>query len=317
MAIEFRDVSAAALQQLSASVPDGVIVGLVGDDPAALSAVGRLATGVDFPDAGEVLSSEPRRYLGPVDALQLAPAGTVVLDQTLARQGAVVRAWARAGLERLRRAGASIFIASQEPELLSTLCDEVWWIDAGRLAARGEPAEVLEAYARHAAARIREWGKTVAQAETGLAPSLRRGDGRAELVAIETLDAAGQPTSVWQSGEPAAICVTVRFAAAVDDPVVGIMIRTRVGFEVYGTNTELEKVRLGPVPAGETRRVRFAFACHLCPQDYTLTAASHDPDGIWHDWMEDALAFTVAGTRYTAGVANLHASVTVDASGRS
>ena len=109
----------------------------------------------------------------------------------------------------------------------------------------------------------------------------------------------------------------MRFAAAVDDPVVGIMIRTRVGFEVYGTNTELEKVRLGPVPAGETRRVRFAFACHLCPQDYTLTAASHDPDGIWHDWMEDALAFTVAGTRYTAGVANLHASVTVDASGRS
>ncbi|MBM3794725.1 MAG: hypothetical protein FJW31_11795 [Acidobacteria bacterium] len=313
MAIEFRDVSDAAVRNLTAGVPDGVIVGLIGDDPAALSAVGRLATGVDFPTGGEVLSSEPRRYLGPLDALQLAPAGTVVLDQTLARQGAVVRARAREGLERLRRAGASILIASQEPELLTGLCDEVWWIDAGRIAARGAAAEVLEAYARHAATRIREWGAAVAaQSQPLLALSLRRGDGRAEIVAVETLGASGQPTSVWQSGEPAAICITVRFAEAVDNPVVGIMIRTRVGFEVYGTNTELEKLALGPVPAGETRRVRFDFACHLCPQDYTLTAASHDPDGVWHDWMEDAVAFTVADSRYTAGVANLRARASVE-----
>ncbi len=312
MAIEFRDVSAAGVAKLTASVPDGVIVGLIGDDPSALSAVGRLATGVEFPTGGEVLSSEPRRYLGPLDALQLAPAGTVVLDQTFACQGAVVRARAREGLERLRRAGASILIASQEPELLSGLCDEVWWIDAGGLAARGAAGEVLEAYARHAAARIREWGATVAQTQPLLAPSLRRGDGRAEIVAIETLDASGQPTSVWQSGETVAIRVTVRFAEAVANPVVGIMIRTRVGFEVYGTNTELEKLNLGPVQAGETRRVRFDFACNLCPQDYTLTAASHDPDGVWHDWMEDAVAFTVADARYTAGVANLRARASVE-----
>jgi lipopolysaccharide transport system ATP-binding protein len=50
--------------------------------------------------------------------------------------------------------------------------------------------------------------------------------------------------------------------------------------------------------------------CDLCPQEYTLTAASHDPDGVWHDWIEDAVAFTVADSRYTAGVANLRATVT-------
>ena len=32
----------------------------------------------------------------------------------------------------------------------------------------------------------------------------------------------------------------------------------------------------------------------LAPGEYTLTVASHDPDGVWHDWLEDAVAFTVS-----------------------
>ncbi len=140
---------------------------------------------------------------------------------------------------------------------------------------------------------------------------LRRGDGRARLVSIETLNASGGPVSVYASGGEASIRVAVEFAAPVADPVVGIMIRTRIGMEVYGTNTELENVPLGPVAAGDRRVVQFTFRCELCPQEYTITAASHDPDGVWHDWMEDALAFRVTDSRYTAGVANLRARVTV------
>jgi len=90
------------------------------------------------------------------------------------------------------------------------------------------------------------------------------------------------------------------------------MIRTRIGFEVYGTNTELEKLDLGSRVAGETLRVVFSFPCDLCPQEYTITAASHDRNGVWHDWLEDAVAFSVADTRYTAGVANLRARAEVE-----
>jgi hypothetical protein len=145
----------------------------------------------------------------------------------------------------------------------------------------------------------------------GSSEPLRRGDGRARLIAIETLDTQGEPVSSYASGGEACIRVAVEFDSPVDDPVVGIMIRTRIGMEVYGTNTELEGLKLGPVATGESRVVEFAFRCDLCPQEYTITAASHDPDGVWHDWMEDALAFRVTDSRYTAGVANLRARVTV------
>src|SRR4029077_15380725 len=105
---------------------------------------------------------------------------------------------------------------------------------------------------------------------------------------------------------------TVRFHEAVENPVLGLLIRTQIGFEVYGTNTELEKVQIGPRKAGDTITVLFSFLCDLCPQAYTLTLASHDPDGTAHDWLDDAVAFTVADERGTPGVANLRAKVSVE-----
>ena len=100
---------------------------------------------------------------------------------------------------------------------------------------------------------------------------------RSWLAHIETLNAADQPASVWQSGEPARIRVTVRFKSDVADPVIGIMIRTRIGMEVYGTNTELERLKIGPCAAGDTRAVTFEFRLRSLPavlHDYRRVARS-------------------------------------------
>ena len=42
----------------------------------------------------------------------------------------------------------------------------------------------------------------------------RRGDGRAEVISIETLGAGGKPTIVWKSGE----MVSVRAESAITKP---------------------------------------------------------------------------------------------------
>ncbi len=309
MAIEFREVSYSPVIEFTAMAPEGAIVGLVGDDSAGVRVLLRLAAGLDKPTRGQVTAPSSRRYVGPLDPLSLAPVEALILDHALACHDALVRARAAAGLERLRRNGTTVLLASHEELLLESLSDEVWWIREGRLAMRGDPREVLTAWRRHVAQSLRAWGETVS---SPLTPSLRRGDGRAELVAIETLGAEGRATMVWQSGEEVAVRVTVRFARAVEDPVVGIMLRTRVGMEVYGTNTELEELKLGPCEAGQTLRVTFRFACNLCPGQYTITAASHDPDGVWHDWLEDAVAVAVTDSRHTAGVANLRARVSLE-----
>src|ERR1051326_5879000 len=307
MGIEFRDVWLGALRGFSAAAPGGVVSGTVGANGGGQKELLQVAGGEVPPKRGEVTAGS-RRYLGPAGVLDFRPADVIAVDHGFASQDALGRAQARLELDRLRAHGATVLLASHEVELIRRLCDEAWWVDNGKLARRGDPSEIWNAYLEFVAGEFRAWGENQPSV---LSPSFRRGDGRAEVAALETLGEDGRPTMVWRSGEPVSIRATIRYHEAVEDPVVGIMIRTRVGSEVYGTNTELEQVKVGPCAAGETVRLDFAFRCDLCNNEYTLTVASHDRDGTAHDWLDDALAFVVADSRYTAGVANLRAKVTV------
>ncbi len=289
--------------------PSGAIIGIIGEKGSGASELLKLAGGVLQPQQGEIKAPPERRYVALGETLNLAPAAVIALDQALATQDAIVRARTLTALDRLRRSGSTVLLASHEYPLLESLCDEVWWIEAGSLASKGDPKETLERFRRFVAEKVRAWGETISPRVT---PVARRGDGRAEVISIETLGANGNPTIVWKSGEMATIRATLRFHQAVENPVLGLLIRTQIGFEVYGTNTDLEKVKLGPCAAGETVVVSFRFLCDLCPHAYTITMASHDPDGSAHDWLDDAVAFTVEDERPTAGVANLRAKVTVE-----
>jgi len=285
------------------------VIGIIGEKGAGKGALLRLASGAVPPEAGEVIAPAERRYLGPLDALQLSPVDVLSMEHSLAQHDALVRARALAGIGRLRSGGSTVLLVSHELDLLQSVCDEVWWLDAGGLERQGDPREVLDAYRASIAEKVRAWGATL---KSPLRPAMRRGDGRAEILSLETLGADGHPSAVWRGGENATVRVTVRYHDAVDEPVIGIMLRTRIGLEVYGTNTELEKMSTGSCAAGTRMQIEFAFRCDLCPGDYTITAASHDADGTAHDWVDDAVAFAVVDARYTAGVANLRAEIKIE-----
>src|SRR5208283_967781 len=129
------------------------------------------------------------------------------------------------------------------------------------------------------------------------------------VLSVQILHAGGDATSAVAGGEPITVRVRSRFHRAKSDPMVGILIRTRIGMDVYGTNTRLERVRLGEFQAGDKLEVDFGVECWLTPQQYTLTVATQNADGSSHDWLDDAVAFDVVDTRAAAGVADLRAKV--------
>jgi lipopolysaccharide transport system ATP-binding protein len=276
-----------SFQGLSLTAPPGSVIGVIEEGNPALTS----------------LASCP-----VISGSQDLPVqmGSFFLDHWFAQKSRVSKAQGVSRLEALRRAGSAIVLTSSDEALLEQVADEIWWLRDGKLVAQGHPAEILPTYRRHAALELRASGNG---ATPELAPSRRQGDGRAELQSIELAGANGQPSTIWKSGEEVSVRVAFRYVQAVPDPVVGLLIRTRSGLNVYGTNTELEQLHPGPVEMGSFLRVTFKFRCDLCPGDYTITVASHDPDGLWHDWLEDAVAFAVADERYTAGVANLRAKV--------
>ncbi len=322
MPLEFRHVRYEAgglFLEVDLSFGDGMIVGLVGPNGAGKAAFLQLAAGSLKAQAGTVECGGPvalaAASLDSADptairqslrqALEADPqvllAGPSLVLTDLDFQNLVL-----AEMHKRRRAGSIVVLASHDLGLLERHSDEVVVLEGGRVVERGDPQMVLRNYRDRCLERQRG-----AASAAGLQPSSRHGDRRAEVAEVQILGANGQPTGVIQSGESVRARVLLRFLEAVENPVVGILIRSRIGVNVYGTNTELEKVQIGPCAAGDEIELSFRFAAHLCPQEYTLTVASHDPDGTAHDWLEDAIFFTVTDSRDTAGVANLRAQVDV------
>src|SRR5437588_6475895 len=113
------------------------------------------------------------------------------MSDTVAHRDAREHERAATSLERCRRQGSTILLVSHEEPLLRRLCDEIWWLHEGKLMGRGDPALMLDNYREHVAKKFRESGDG---ASASLSTHFRRGDGRAEIVQIETLGANWQPT---------------------------------------------------------------------------------------------------------------------------
>ena len=308
MAIHFQGVTFPPLNQFTASAPDGAIIGIIGLKGSGKSALLHLAAGLAEPASGTVTAPSDRRLIRLGEPLNFSPTGLLALDAALSCQDALVRERACISLERVRRAGSTILFASPDESMLRRLADEIWWLDKGQLTGKAIRAKFIAATTRSWQTNSRRGAlRCRNRSMSGRAGAM----GALTLVSLETGGADGQPSQVLRSHRPATVRVGVRFAAPVENPVIGILIRTRIGLEVYGTNTELEGIRIGPCTTGQEVHLTFKFDCDLCPGDYTLTAASHDPSGTAHDWLDDAVAFSVAADRYTAGVADLRASVTI------
>jgi lipopolysaccharide transport system ATP-binding protein len=197
---------------------------------------------------------------------------------------------------------------SHDLGLVKQLSDRAMLLLGGRIEAQGEPKDVINRYIGLVLEKQkRDVGLTGSGEVQG---SFRHGDGTSEILDIQLLNADGEPSRAFASGQRATVRVRSLFHRAKSGPMVSILIRTRIGMDVYGTNTGLEQVDLGNFAEGEELDVEFHFDCWLTPQEYTLTVATQNADGTSHDWVDDAITFEVVDAKSGAGVANLRAEVT-------
>ena len=136
-----------------------------------------------------------------------------------------------------------------------------------------------------------------------------RREGAAGCLSLQDAWASNEPILELKSPKTVTVRVMVRAIHAGLKPMVGMLIRTRIGADVYGTNTRLEGIELGPFAADERFAIEFSFQCWLTPQQYTLTVATQNQDGTSQDWLDDVLSFEVVSSRVSAGIADLRAEV--------
>lgn len=229
----------------------------------------------------------------------------LVVDEALAVGDAVFANRCVRKFEELRRRKVTVLFVSHDLGLVKQLSDRAILLLGGRIEAAGAPKDVINRYI----GLVLEKQRVERDGNEPVQGSFRHGDGTSEILSVELLNDAGEPARAVQSGAVATIRIRSLFRQAKSDPMVGILIRTRIGMDVYGTNTRLEQVSLGDFAAGDTLEVDFRFHCWLAPQEYTLTVATQHADGSSHDWVDEAVAFEVVDAKNVAGVANLRAEV--------
>jgi ABC-type polysaccharide/polyol phosphate transport system ATPase subunit len=229
----------------------------------------------------------------------------LIVDEALAVGDAVFANRCVRKFQELRERKVTVLFVSHDLGLVKQLSDRAILLINGRIAAEGAPNDVINRYIGLVLAK----NEANERQDGRLRSSFRHGDGTSEILSVEILNARGEPVASVAGGEPITVRVRSRFHRAKSNPMVGILIRTRIGMEVYGTNTAVERITLGDLQPGDELEVDFRLACWLTPQQYTLTVATQDSDGSSHDWLDDAIAFDVVDTRAAAGVANLRAEV--------
>ncbi len=234
----------------------------------------------------------------------------LIVDEALAVGDAVFANRCVRKFQELRERKITVLFVSHDLGLVKQLSDRAILLLHGRIEAEGAPKDVINRYI----GLVLEKQEPQKKKDGRLPSSFRHGDGTSEILTVQILNERGEETISVASGEPVTVRVRSRFHAALSDPMVGILIRTRIGMDVYGTNTRIEQIELGSFQAGDELEVDFRIECWLTPQPYTLTVATQSADGSSHDWLDDAIAFDVVDTRVAAGVANLRAEVSWRAS---
>ncbi len=236
----------------------------------------------------------------------------LIVDEALAVGDAIFASRCVQKFEDLRRKNVTVLLVSHDLGLIKRLADRAAFMLDGRIVMQGAPKDAVNRYVgfvldRERASKERSAG--LLEESIATKSSFRHGDGASRVMDVRILGSSGETCHAFRPGESIILRVRAAFLKPVSNPVVGILIRNRIGMDIFGTNTRLERADLGDLESGEEIEVEFELDCLLSRQEYTVTVAVQYWNGLSQDWLDDVLDFRVEDTKDVAGVLNLNTRV--------
>jgi ABC-type polysaccharide/polyol phosphate transport system ATPase subunit len=201
----------------------------------------------------------------------------------------------------MKRQGVTIIFVSHDINLMKSICTHMLWIDKGRTQACGTVEDVARRYTEYSTMRE---GQQLFSADFE-----RFGSGEIEITGVRLLNAAGEETNTFLTGDAMTIEMAYIAHQPIPNPEFGLAIFRHDGVRVNGPNTRLCGMDLGDVEGP-------GVLCYeieqlpLLPARYRVTVAVHD--GRFpkcYDYHKEAYSFRInpGGTEETDGIIELPA----------
>lgn len=283
---------------------------------------------VAFADIGDVLDQPVKTYSnGMVMRLAFAvvahvDADVLVIDEALSVGDAYFTQKCMRFMREFMKRGTVIFV-SHDTGAVVNLCQRVVWIESGRVRAIGEPRRLMDEY-------LADYYRQMQGESTGIASdavddsvqpdyrdqrldlinaSLLRNDielvrfdpdaasfgaGGAQVLGVTVSDANRRPLTWCVGGEEVILRVRVRACVDMHSPIIGFLLKDRLGQHLFGDNTYLTYMtRPFGVTNGQTVEASFHFRMPILPKgDYSIDVAVADGshhEHVQHHWVHDAL----------------------------
>ncbi len=261
------------------------------------SAIGEI---VDFSGLDEFIDEPVKNYssgmyvrLGFSVAVHMRP-DVLLVDEIIAVGDEDFQRKCFDHLYALRKSGRTIVIVSHDASLVASICDEVTWLDHGRVRASGPAQRVIDSYIGSVNADETANAQSAAEAEDSQeAASRRPGSGEIRLSSVELVGPAGSPVAACQHGEPLRIRMTYDAFYAVPQPTFQITVQHETGAVV----TKVSSVATGDVvdyAQGQGRIDYVQELCQLNPGNYQVdvTVLDERATHVFDSWV-DALTVVV------------------------
>ena len=217
----------------------------------------------------------------------------LIVDEALAVGDAYFQHKCFSRIRSFRENGTTLLFVSHDPGAVKTLCDRAVLIEGGGIIMDGNPADVLDYYN----ALIARYEVDSAIREGAPEGSGTRSGNGAVHIALADLLSEGESMRAIVAGEPVQIHLRLQARQLLEDFTIGLLIKDRLGNDVFGTNTHHMLQTLGPVAVGEIKDLFFDFpSLALGPGHYSITLAAHASSNHLagnYDWWERALVFQV------------------------
>jgi lipopolysaccharide transport system ATP-binding protein len=215
-------------------------------------------------------------------------------------------------LSQIRDRGKTIIVVSHRMEQLERICDEVVWLDHGKIRAVGQTSEVIQLYRNRIFENTRQ---KVEQNEAVLAwavgqPTAPRRERRTGTLEIEIdgvtlLNEQGAPATALNSGDPLIMEVHYTAHQPVDQPVFQIGLYNAEGVKCFENSNQANGAALPQVQGQGSFKVYFQ-SLPLVRGNYFFSVGAYQRDWEYsYDYCHHIAELTIEGLPGGTGLLNL------------
>lgn len=237
----------------------------------------------------------------------------LIIDEALSVGDAYFQHKSFERIRKFKELGTTLLLVSHDKQAIQSICDRAILISGGTKVMEGTPEEVLDHYNAliadtnpHKTEPVKVLDSVATETKIdnqneNKKVQLTSGSGEVELINIALTDDEDRKVEVVKVGQTIVLKLTVLAHEALQELVMGYVIKDRYGREIFGTNTHYFNKTLFNVEKHEKINYQFRFSANIGEGNYSISIAAHMGNSHVvknYLWKDVAIVFNVINADY-------------------